>query len=117
MMSIGLIERIPSRQNGIAIMTYFFCRNSDYELNKITSIVKGLILRLVRQQKQLVATLRNRWNTAQKRFDQDVSSWRILWEILLEMLECCQCQRVYVIVDGLDECEDEGTADFLRLIV
>lgn len=117
MLSIGLIERIPHRHEGITIVTYFFCQNSDHELNTIASIIKGLILRLVRQQEQLAASLRSRWNTANKRFNEDVSSWRKLWDMFLEILECCQCQRIYVVVDALDECEDEGTADFLRLIV
>ena len=117
MMSIGLIERIPHRQDGTIMMTYFFCQNADYELNTIESIIKGLILQLVNQQEQLTASLRRRWDTAHRRFDEGVTSWRILWHIFLEMLDRCQCQRVYVVVDALDECEDEGMADFFKLIV
>lgn len=37
--------------------------------------------------------------------------------IFLEMLDNCKCQRVYVLVDALDECRDSGMADFLKLIV
>lgn len=117
MMSIGLIERIPRRQNGPTIMTYFFCQNADYELNTIESIIKGLILQLMNQQEQLAASLRRRWDTAHRRFDEDITSWRTLWHIFLEMLDRCQCQRVYVVVDALDECEDEGMADFFKCIV
>lgn len=116
MMSIGLIEQIPHRQSRSTIMTYFFCQNADYELNTIESIVKGLILQLVNQQEQLTASLRRRWDTALKRFDEGIT-WRMLWHIFLEMVNCCQCQRVYVVVDALDECEDEGIADFFKLIV
>ncbi|KAL8777436.1 MAG: hypothetical protein Q9194_002548 [Teloschistes cf. exilis] len=117
MISIGLIERIPRRQDGTTIMTYFFCQNADYELNTIESIITGLILQLVNQQEQLTASLRRRWNTAHRRFDGGVTSWRTLWNIFLEMLDRCQCQRVYVVVDALDECEDKGMADFFKLIV
>ncbi|KAL8637402.1 MAG: hypothetical protein Q9228_005321 [Teloschistes exilis] len=98
-------------------MTYFFCQNADYELNTIESIITGLILQLVNQQEQLTASLRRRWNTAHRRFDGGVTSWRTLWNIFLEMLDRCQCQRVYVVVDALDECEDKGMADFFKLIV
>ena len=117
MMSIGLIEQIPRRQNGTTMMTYFFCQNANNELNTIESIIKGLILRLVNQQEQLIASLRRRWDTAHRRFDEGVTSWRMLWHIFLEMLGCCQCQRVYVVVDALDECKDKGMAEFFTFIV
>lgn len=117
MMSIGLIEEILHRQDDTIIVTYFFCQNADYELNTIESIIKGLILRLMNQQEQLTAILRRRWDTAHRRFDEDITSWRVLWHIFLEMLDRCRCRRVYVIVDALDECKDEGMADFFKLIV
>lgn len=98
-------------------MTYFFCQNEDYELNTIESIIKGLILRLVNQQEQLTASLRHRWDTAHRRFHDDITSWPVLWRIFLEMLDGCRCRRVYVIVDALDECQNDGMADLLKLIV
>ena len=116
-MSIGLIERIPRRQDGTIITTYFFYQNADHELNTIESIIKGLILRLVNQQEQLIVSLRRRWDTAHRRFEEGITSWRILWHIFLEMLDDCQCRKVYVVVDALDECQDEGIADFFRVIV
>ncbi|KAI4264864.1 MAG: hypothetical protein L6R42_000049 [Xanthoria sp. 1 TBL-2021] len=97
-------------------MTYFFCQNADYELNTIESIIKGLILQLVNQQEQLTASLRRRWDTGHRRFDEDITSWRVLWDIFFEMLDRCQCQRVYVVVDALDDCKDEGMADFFKFI-
>ncbi|KAL8998435.1 MAG: hypothetical protein Q9188_006099 [Gyalolechia gomerana] len=117
MMSIGLIERIPRPQDGSTVVTYFFCQNADYKLNTIEAIIKGLIYRLVNQQKELKESLRRRWDTANRCFDEDFTSWRVLWHVFLEMLDCCRCRRVYVVVDALDECQDEGMADLLKLIV
>lgn len=117
MLSIGLIERIPRLQDGNTIITYFFCQNADYELNTIESIIKGLILRLVNQQEELTASLRSRWDITHKRFDEGLTSWRTLWHIFLEMLERCHCQRIYVVVDALDECVNKSMADFFKLIV
>lgn len=117
MMSIGLIERIPRPQDGSTVVTYFFCQNADYKLNTIEAIIKGLIYQLVNQQKELKESLRRRWDTANRRFDEDLTSWRVLWQVFLEMLDCCRCRRVYVVVDALDECQDEGMADLLKLIV
>jgi hypothetical protein len=117
MLSIGLIERLSLPKDDSTVVTYFFCQNADYELNTIEAIIKGLILQLVNQQKELKESLRRRWDTVNQRFDEDVTSWRTLWNIFLEMLDRCKCRRVYVIVDALDECQDEGMADFLKLIV
>ncbi|PGG95325.1 hypothetical protein AJ79_10119, partial [Helicocarpus griseus UAMH5409] len=115
MMSIGLIERIS--QDNSCVVTYFFCQNADYELNTTEAIIKGLIRQLIRQRKELVEFLQCHWDAAHARFKKNISSWRILWDIFLEMLNHCERRRVYVVVDALDECRNEGMADFLRLIV
>lgn len=117
MISIGLIERLSHPQDESTVVTYFFCQEADYELKTLKAIIKGLILQLVTQQKDLKESLRRRWDTTNERFDEDVTSWRTLWNIFLEMLSRCKCLRVYVIVDALDECQDDGMADFLKLIV
>jgi len=117
MISIGLIERLSLPQDEPTVVVYFFCQNANYKLNTIEAIIKGLILRLVNQQKELKELLRDRWDTVNERFNEDLTSWRALWNILLEMLDRCKSRRVYVIVDALDECQDEGVAEFLKLIV
>jgi hypothetical protein len=117
MMSIGLIERLSRIQDGSSMVTYFFCQNSDYQLNTLEAIMKGLILRLVKQQKELMECLRCRWDTTNERFIEDVASWRTLWDIFVEMLEDCRCQRVYIVVDAIDECNGDRMADFLKRLV
>ncbi|KAF7505951.1 hypothetical protein GJ744_012393 [Endocarpon pusillum] len=117
MMSIGLIEELSRRSRATTAVTYFFCQNADYELNTLEAIIKGLILQLVRQYESVRSSLRDRWDTIRERFHEDVSSWRGLWNILMEMLERCLCERVYVVVDALDECRGEGMADLLKGIV
>jgi len=119
MMSISLVERLSAFHDTSTIVIYFFCQNADYEINTIEAIIKGLILQLVNQQKELMESLRRHWDHENDRFDKDVSDWRILWYIFLEMLEQCQYkyQRVYIVVDALDECEGDGMADFLKCLV
>jgi hypothetical protein len=117
MMSIGLIERLSYPQDESTVVTYFFCQNADYELNTITAIIRGLILQLVNRQNELKESLRRRWDTENARFNEDITSWRTLWKVFSEMLHQCKCPKVYVIVDALDECQDDGMADLLKLIV
>ena len=46
-----------------------------------------------------------------------MTSWHTLWHIFLEMLEQCKCKRVYIDVDALNKCQEEGMVEFLKLIV
>ncbi|CEJ62505.1 hypothetical protein PMG11_11002 [Penicillium brasilianum] len=117
MISIGLVDRLLRRQNDSTMVAYFFCQNANYELNTLESVIKGLIQQLVFKQQGLQIALRRRWDCLKNRFEEDTTSWRVLWDILLEMLEGCTCQRVYIIVDALDECRDDDKTDFLKLIV
>ncbi|OQE36694.1 hypothetical protein PENCOP_c011G02558 [Penicillium coprophilum] len=117
MMSIGLIEELSRARYESTVVTYSFCQNADSELNTLESIIKGLILQLINQQIDLRESLRRRWNTKNDRFNEDVTSWRTLWNILFEMLDRCDSSKIYMIVDALDECQDSGMADFLKLIV
>lgn len=119
MMAIGLIDRLlgPSQCDKPPIVTYFFCQSSDYELNTLAAIIKGLIFQLINQEEALKKCLRDRWNSAQNCFTESVTSWRNLWNIFREMLELSKNSRIYVVVDALDECHDHDLADFLKLIV
>lgn len=115
MLSIGLVEQLKLPRGHV--VTYFFCQNAEADLNTLEAIIKGLILQLVNQQQELKQSLQGHWDTENEGFSEDVTSWRSLWDIFLEMLEYCKCQTVYVIVDALDECRDSGMADFLKRLV
>ncbi|OQE21964.1 hypothetical protein PENSTE_c011G07970 [Penicillium steckii] len=121
MMSIGLIERLCQEQiaGRSAVVTYFFCQNDNNELNTIASVIKGLIFRLIDQRDEAKECLRRRWDTKNNRFTEDVNSWRALWGVFLEMLDRCDCSKVYIIVDALDECRDDerDMDEFLKSIV
>ncbi|KAF7893678.1 uncharacterized protein EAF02_001216 [Botrytis sinoallii] len=117
MISIGLIERLSFPQDESTVVTYFFFQNADYELNTLQAIIKGLILQLVNQQKELIEYLRDHWDTRKERFNKEMTSWRTLWDIFYKMLYRCKCPKIYVIVDALDECQDDGMTDLLKLVV
>ncbi|CAI7653831.1 unnamed protein product [Penicillium manginii] len=118
MISIGLIEELLRfcRDKSSAI-TYFFCQNADNELNTLQGMMKGLILQLLRQQPALKECLRARWDAEKGSFDEDLTSWRALWHILLEMIDQCDCSKIYLLLDALDECQDGDMDEFLKALV
>lgn len=115
MMSIGLIELLSQRSDN-TIVIYSFFQNANNQLNTVGSVLKGLIYRLAHQKKELKASLRSRWDREKERFIEDVESWRVLWNILLEMLDRCT-SKVFIVVDALDECQGSGRGDFLKLLI
>ncbi|KAL4946579.1 hypothetical protein BDV06DRAFT_218295 [Aspergillus oleicola] len=115
MMTIGLVEQLS--RDDTSIVAYFFCQNTDYELNSVEGIIKGLIQELIRQRKELLELLQRRWDATHACYKENMSSWRILWDIFLEMIDHCRGQRLYVVGDALDECQNKGMAEFLRIIV
>lgn len=115
MMSIGLVEQFS--EDDSSIVTYFFCQDTDYQLNTMEGIIKGLIQQLIRQRKELIEFLQCHWDPAEASFTENMSSWRRLWDVLLEMINHCRRQRVYVVVDALDECQNGEIGEFLKLIV
>jgi hypothetical protein len=116
MMTIGIIDKLLCQSNEASLVTYFFCRNADCELNTLVAIIKGLIFQLIGKEESLKKCLRKHWDKMQHSAEYFMS-WRNLWHIFLEMLAQCKISRVYILVDALDECQDDGICDFLRAIV
>lgn len=118
MIAIGLIEELLQfcRKSSNA-MTYFFCQNADSQLNTLEGMIKGLIVQLLDQQPALKKCLRSRWDTTTNSFDRDLTSWKTLWHILLEMIDQCDCSKTYLVVDALDECQDGDVDEFLKALV
>jgi hypothetical protein len=117
MMTIGITERILSASDNSVGVTFFFCQNADSQLNTIAAILKGLILRLLSQNRGLADVLLNRWDRKTKHFTEDMNVWQTLWDLFLEMLDHCRPRKVYVVIDALDECDDKDMADFLGRVV
>jgi hypothetical protein len=117
MMSIGLIEELSRTRHESTLVVYSFCDNADNALNTLESVIKGLILQLMNQQTGLKESLRSRWDTMHNRFNEDITSWQNLWNVLIEMLDRCHYLKIFIIVDALDECQDNGMADFFKRLV
>ncbi|KAF3915946.1 hypothetical protein AA313_de0206388 [Arthrobotrys entomopaga] len=93
MISIGLIEQLSTRHSNASVaVTYYFCQNANYKLNTLESMIKGLILQLALCDKELKEPIRRLWDAKDKRFKGDVTSWKVLWDIFLEILQRCKSE-------------------------
>ncbi|KAG8532992.1 uncharacterized protein KY384_001774 [Bacidia gigantensis] len=117
MIAINLIDGPLRPQAEISTVIYFFCQNTNNQLDNVEAIIKGLIWRLAKQQEELKSSLASRWNPDTQSFNNNNTSWEALWDILLEMLESCRRPKIYVVIDALDECKGENVREFLRALV
>lgn len=115
-MSIGLVEELSRPPHNKTVVTYFFCQNVDASLNTVEAIIKGLIRQLIREQAELVQELRDQWNQEKGQFPDTVNSWQGLWDILLAMLDRCKHEKVYIVVDALDECQESIEQLLARIV-
>lgn len=118
MMTIALISSISERLTSGAsgVLSYFFCQNNVPELNRSTSVLRGLIYLLLSQNKNLIYHLRKSYSEAGKPLFEGLNALSALWRILFDILEDKSLPTVYLIIDALDECRDD-TFELLKLII
>lgn len=84
-------------------LAYFFCQATDSRINDATTMLRGLIYLLARQQSRLLSHLRG-YSDASKSLSEDVVAWATLLKILWEILKDPNLKVTYLIIDALDEC-------------
>jgi hypothetical protein len=113
MMAMALIDEIANRlrqqeqqtdTEGKGALTYFFCQGSVTGLNDAISVLRGLIYVLVKEQKDLRHHATEHYNhQGAKLFDGDYGL-HALWRLLLEISQDSPLNRLYLVIDALDEC-------------
>ncbi|KAL2146102.1 hypothetical protein VTI28DRAFT_5195 [Corynascus sepedonium] len=88
-------------------LAYFFCQATDLRIRSATSVLRGLIYLLVRQQPSLLSHLRKKYDDAGETLFEDVNTWVVLSDIFQKMLGDQDLKPTYLIIDPLDECVDD----------
>ena len=110
MMMIFLISEVSKRLDdlpGANVLAYFFCQNADERRNTAVSIFRGLIYLIIDQEKTLVSHIRKRDDIPGRRLFEGENALYALQEILMDILTDQRLDRVYLMVDALDECDSE----------
>ncbi|KAL4786749.1 hypothetical protein BJX76DRAFT_354925 [Aspergillus varians] len=89
------------------ITCYFYCNEKFKTKNSALAILRGILLQLIYQHHELVPYCHFKRKSARTHTLSDLSTAYTLIEIFCERIS-----RLYMIIDGLDECE-EGRKDLL----
>ena len=98
-------------------LSYFFCQATNDRLNTATTILRGLIWMLVRQQRSLIRHL-DVFKELGPTLFKDHASFYNLKDVLLSMLEDNDLERACLAIDALDECrkDEPGLHQLLEFI-
>jgi hypothetical protein len=120
MLLIGIIGKLTDQLQthfDKPLLSYFFCQGTDDRLNTATSILRGLIWMLLRQEKSLIRHLDKYRDHGSKLFEDRVAFYS-LKKIFQSMLGDQVLEKAYLVIDALDECrkEEPGQTQLLELI-
>jgi hypothetical protein len=104
MLLCGIINELQDSMPRTALLSYFFCQESDSRINNATAVLRGLLYMLVDQRPSLAVHVRKKHDRAGRSLFEDVNAWVALTEIFADVLQDGSLSTTYLIVDALDEC-------------
>lgn len=123
MLFMGIAQELEQQQETHLLapnLSYFFCQNKDQRLNTATSILRGLIWMLLRQDRALLNHLETFQDHGENPFE-DKAAFYNLKRVFKAMIADSRLGRTYLAVDALDEClkvkDEPGRQQLLDLIV
>ncbi|KAH7123435.1 hypothetical protein B0J13DRAFT_612182, partial [Dactylonectria estremocensis] len=113
MLMIGLVRHLKDRlRNRNCALAFFFCQNADPRLNNGISVLRGLVWMLLSESSALSKHIPKEYRLKSKEKrkamleSQNPNLFRTLKTILDDMLTEAPFDKIYLLVDALDECQD-----------
>jgi hypothetical protein len=105
MMSVYLTEVIASEPS--RSLAYHFCVSRDLQRNNACAVLRGLLWQIIGNHPDLMRLIVQYFDPPE-RIKATVSSEETLWNLLNEICRQAETPRIYCLVDGVDECEEES---------
>ncbi|KAL9079321.1 MAG: hypothetical protein Q9157_001797 [Trypethelium eluteriae] len=122
MMMMAIIDELSERIQQTSdrrTISYFFCQSTVPELSSTEGIIRGLTYSLAHSNRQLIKILQTKLKNGIDRENLLVE----LWDTLSAMIKDPSIDRVYLLVDALDECrhspleKNKGEEDLLEIFL
>lgn len=109
MLMIGLVNQLARSRTSNPGFAFFFCQNADARLNNANSVLRGLVWMLLRAQTSLAQYVLKEYRVKK---DKRAAMFEIpnqnlfstLKIMLTSILRDARFDRLYILVDALDEC-------------
>jgi len=119
MLLIGIIQELTNKRLfslESLDLSYFFCQKTSDQLNNRVAALRGLVWFLLLQQPHLISHVREEYKTSGQKIFSDVFAFQALSDILKRMLEDKEADRVFLIIDALNECDEETRPLLINLL-
>lgn len=115
MLMISLVRELSQLTNNSSALTFFFCQSTDSGLNTATSVLRGLLWKLIHEYPSIGHYLHEDFKHAGRQLFESSNAFYTLRSILSKTLKDPTLPVVYLLIDALDEC-NVGRKDLLDFI-
>jgi ankyrin repeat protein len=105
MMSVYLTEEIASEK--CRSLAYYFCVGQEMKQNSACAVLRGLLWQITEHHPNLMQHILPHFDPPE-RGKATVLSEETLWNILREICSHAETQRLFCLVDGVDECDEDS---------
>lgn len=96
-------------------LSYFFCQQTDSQLNNATAVLRGLLFTILSRQPHLLPYLTKLYESHGREFFDNKNTWVALKKAFYNLIQSPRMMTTIVLVDALDECAT-GRTDLLTFI-
>ncbi|RDW57492.1 hypothetical protein BP6252_13752 [Coleophoma cylindrospora] len=115
MLMISLVRELQPLWSDSHALTFFFCQDSDTNLNTATAVLRGVLWTLIHEYPSLGHYLHADFKHSGKKLLESSNAFFTLRRIMSKLLQDNTLPAIYILVDALDEC-DRGREDLLNFI-
>jgi len=114
MLSVYITQEMEKKfvASGQAKLIYFFCDNQDQRRNSAKCILRGLQYHIIHQQPQMASHISRRFESSNQAHYTN-TSFEALWQIFEGIIQDPRLEKLYCVIDGLDECDENSVDAFL----
>ena len=120
MLTMAVITELSTRlehfDSSNSMLAYFFCDDKDDRTNNAVAILRGLLYQILCQHPKLFGLLESEYKKQGAELFESRNALQTLWRILQSMLLESKLEKVYLIVDAIDECDFDSRTVLLRLM-
>lgn len=106
------LQEIAARKSSVTV-AYFFCDNKVDRRRTSTAVLRGLLMQILQQRPQLFKRIEADYSLMQHKLAENFDA---LARNFREMLCSDNVGELYLLIDGLDECEDQSRREILLFV-
>ncbi|KAI4273225.1 MAG: hypothetical protein LQ337_004785 [Flavoplaca oasis] len=121
MLAIALVEDLTKHirttaEDTSSALVYFFCDNQDDRRGNASLILRGILYQVLCQQPELTCHLNKEYEKQRDQLFSSPNPIQTLWRVFHNVVRCSNFQKIYVVVDALDECDASSMETLLILL-